>query len=803
MFRNIIKTATRNLLKNRHFTILNLLGLALGITTCLLIFFFVLDEFSFDKYNLKADRIFRINTDLKFNNTFTSRAIVAPVVAEKMMQDFAEVEKATRILPDMELAKKGDQVVSENNAAYCDANIFDVFTLPFLFGNPETALKEQDNVVISEHIARKYFDKVDVLGQTMTFMSDGNASFEFTISGVMKDIPDNSHFHFDILLLMPDKGISRNENVAALYPFRTYLLLKPGVDYKKLESKFPGFLKSNLGFYDDMIKEGNYMSMNLTPLKEIHLHSNRTDELGKNSNVQYVQIFSASAILILLIACFNFMNLSTARSVNRAREVGVRKVLGSSQRALITQFLSESMIVTVCACVVSIILCWALLPWFNQLSGKQLKLTAQTISWLLPALGIFIILIGILAGSYPAFFLSSFKPVQVLKNKWSAGSQGSRLRNTLVVFQFSISIFLMVCTFMVYRQLNYIHNKNIGFDREQILVVKNMNSLMGDKANILKTNVKQIPGVVGATLSSFLPVGNRRWENFVNGHDREIQTQFWPVDEDYLPTLGMHVIQGRNFSRQFPTDSNAVLINETAVKMFEFPNKNPINEDILYGKDKHFHIVGVIRDFNFNSLRENVTPTLFVFLNAWSKNEEGDGADNLSIKIKSADITAVLTSIEQKWKSFGVKRPFEYSFMDDDFNQLYKGEQRMANIFVSFATLAIVIACLGLIGIAAHATEQRNREISIRKILGASIPNIIILLTKDSIRLVLISIFIATPLAWLATGKWLQGFAFRANISWWIFIVAAFLSILIAFSSVISQSFKAATNSPVNSLRSE
>jgi putative ABC transport system permease protein len=803
MFSNTFKTATRSLKKNGSFTLLNILGLALGITTCLLILFYVLDEFSFDKYNLKADRIFRINTDLKFNNTFTSRAIAAPVVASKMMKDFPEVEKATRILPDMEIVKKGEEVVAENNAAYCDANIFEVFTLPLLFGNPAIALKEQKNVVISESIARKYFDKVDVLGQTMTFMGGSNASFDYKITGVMKDIPNNSHFHFDMLFLMPDNDISRNENVAALYAYRTYLLLKPGADYKRLESKFPGFLRANLPFYDAMVKEGSYMRMNLTPLKEIHLHSNRTDELGRNSDIQYVKIFSASAVLILFIACFNFMNLSTARSANRAREVGVRKVLGSSRGSLIKQFLSESLITTICACLISFLLSWALLPWFNELSGKQITLTVQRISWLLPAMGIFIVVVGILAGSYPAFFLSAFKPIEVLKNKWSTGSRGGRLRNVLVVFQFTISIFLIICTLVVFRQIRYIHNKNIGFDREEILVVKNLNSLMGDNAVLMKTKVKRLPGVVNATLSSFLPVGNRRWENFVNGHDKEIQTQFWPVDENYLSTFGMHIVKGRNFSKQFPTDSNAVLINETAEKMFAFTGNDPLNQGILYGKDKHFHIVGVVKDFNFNSLRENVTPTLFMMLNGWSKKEEGDGADNLSIKIKSADISALVSSIEKYWKSFGVKRPFDYSFMDDDFNELYNEEQRMANIFVSFAILAIVVACLGLVGLAAHATEQRNKEIGIRKILGAGISNIISLLTRDFIRLVFIAILIATPLAWLIMQKWLQDFAFRVSISGWLLLAAGIISMLIAFLTVISQSFKAATSNPVKSLRSE
>jgi putative ABC transport system permease protein len=803
MFANNIKTAIRSLLKNKGFTLLNLLGLTLGISTCLLILFYVADELSYDNYNLKLDRIFRINTDLKSDNTFSSRAIAAPVVASKMMKDFPEVERATRILPDIEYVKKAEEIVAEDNVAVCDANIFEVFTLPLLFGNPQTALKDHGNVVISESIARKYFGKVNVLSQTMTCMGDSNSSVQYKISGVMKDMPTNSHFHFDMLLLMPDNDISKNENVAALYSFRTYLLLRPGADYRKLELKFPSFLRANLGFYDAMIKAGDYMRMNLTPLREIHLYSDRTDELGKNSSIQYVKIFSVSAFLILFIASFNFMNLSTARSTNRAREVGIRKVLGSSRSSLVAQFLTESFLLTISGCVIALFLAWILLPWFNQISGKQISMGSQMLPWLLGSSVGFIIVIGILAGSYPAFFLSAFQPIQVLKNKLFAGPGGGRLRNALIVLQFSISVCLIACTLVIYSQLNYIHNKNIGFSRDQILIVKNMNSLLGNDAARMKLEAKQLPGVMNATLSSFLPVGNRRWENFVSGNEKNIQSQFWPVDEDYLPTMGMQIVKGRNFSKQFPTDSNAVLINETAVRMFAFAGNDPLGKEILYGRNKHFHIVGVIRDFNFNSLRNRVTPTLFMMLNGWSTKEEGDGADNLSMKIKPEKIKYVLAWVESFWKSSGVKRPFEYSFMDDDFNELYKSEQQMMKIFVSFTTLAIIISCLGLFGLAAYAAEQRNKEISIRKVLGASISNIVTLLSKSFIRLIVIAIVIAVPVAWLLMQKWLEDFAFRINIPLWAFGVAGLTSIVIAFLTISSQSIKAAIKNPTHSLRSE
>jgi putative ABC transport system permease protein len=423
--------------------------------------------------------------------------------------------------------------------------------------------------------------------------------------------------------------------------------------------------------------------------------------------------------------------------------------------------------------------------------------------WVFSAICGFIIMIGLFAGSYPAFFLSSFQPIHVLKNKLFVGPRGGRLRNALIVLQFSVSVCLIACTLIIYSQLNYIHNKNIGFNRDQILVVKNMNSLMGNNAGRMKLEAKQLPGVIDASLSSFLPVGKRRWENFVNGNEKEIQTQFWPVDEDYLPTMGMQIVKGRNFSKQFSTDSNAVLINETAVRMFAFAGNDPLGKDILYGKDKHFHVVGVIRDFNFNSLRENVTPTLFMMLNGWSTKEEGDGADNLSIKIKPEKITSVLARVESFWKSSGVKRPFEYSFMDADFNELYKGEQQMVKIFMSFTTLSIIIACLGLFGLAAYAADQRNKEISIRKVLGASIWNVVALLSQNFLKLVAIAILIAIPVSWLIMEKWLEGFAFRISIPVSAFVIAGFSSIVVAYLTISSQSIKAAIRNPIDGLRSE
>src|SRR5665213_406099 len=597
MFRNSIKTALRSLLKNKGFTFLNIFGLALGLVTCLLIVFYVSDELSFDKYNIKADRIFRVNTDLKTGATISTRAIASPAIAAALINSFPEVEKAVRFLPGgKQLFKKADEFVQEDKVLYCDPDIFDVFTLPMMDGDPKTALREPNSVVITESTAKKYFNNTRVVGQNLIIASNGNTVTLHKITGVIRDIPEQSHFHFDFLLSMADVPVSYLKTFATILPFSTYVLLKPGVDYQRLEAKFPSLVMKNLDFEAASEKQGDYYRLNLIPLTAIHLKSNRTDELENNGDEQYVQIFSATALFILLIACINFINLSTARSSDRAREVGVRKVLGSPRKYLVGQFLSESILITFVAALLAVTAGWILLPTFNQLSGKHLSITAQVFTWLLPSLTATVLVVGILAGVYPAFFLSSFRPVHVLKGKLSVGLKGSNLRNFLVVLQFSISIFLIIGTLVIFNQLQYIQNKDLGFKRNEVLVVKNINALDENQAIILKQEVKQLPGVADATLSSFLPTGSRRWTNWISTSTDGIQTQFWPVDEDYLPTLGIKLSNGRDFSRLFPTDSSAIIVNETAAKMLSV-SADPLNQTI-YKEDlkKEFHIIGVVKD---------------------------------------------------------------------------------------------------------------------------------------------------------------------------------------------------------------
>lgn len=801
MIRNYFKAAFRNLTKNRGFTVINIAGLALGLAVCLLIVLYVIDEASYDRHNSKGERIYRVNTDMKYGTSVTSSAIAAPKVAEALRINFPEIEKTVRLLPDPGIRfKKGDELVMEETVVYADPSIFDIFTLPMLEGDPKTALTDPNTIVITERIAKKYFNTTDVLGRTLVSVGDNNSTTVHKITGVIQNLPGQSHFSFDFFESMVDVGISSNNNFTAFFPFSTYILLKPQSDHKALEAKFPAFIKKNIGFMDDMEKKGDYIRLNLTPLPDIHLRSNRTNELGANGSIEYVYVFSGIALFILLLACINFMNLSTARSSTRAKEVGVRKVLGSSRKSIITQFLLESILMTFFAMLLAVLLAWALLPLFNQLSGKSLSFIQGSFVWMVPFIVGFIPLIGILAGSYPAFFLSAFQPVEVLKGKIATGFKGSALRDILVVFQFAISIFLIISTLVIYNQLGYIQKRSPGFNRNEVLVVKHMNAL-NNQANTFKQEIKRLPGVVSATLSSFLPTGDRRWANYVSANNNIFQTQFWPVDEDYLTTMRMDLAKGRDFNTQLSSDSSAIIINETAARVMGFTG-NPIDKTIAYGTgQKQYHIVGVVKDFNFSSLRDNISPLVMTMTTSFERKKEGDGPDAMSIRVSTENLPALMSTIENKWKAFSNNQQFDYAFMDEQFDSLYRVEQRTGKIALLFTALAIFIAAMGLFGLAAYAAEQRTREIGIRKILGADVRGLVALLSANFLKPVIIAILVASPFAWLFAEKWLQGFAYRQNIQWWIFLVAGLGAICIAMLTTGAQFIKAAMANPVKSLK--
>lgn len=800
MIKNYFKTAYRSLLKNKGFTFLNVLGLSVGLATCLLIVFYVVDELSYDRYNAKADRIYRITEDVKLNgNAQISATSEAPLLGA--LSSFPEIEKSTRLIDAGGIfmsaskfyVKKGNDNIREKNVVYAENSLFDVFTLPMIDGSPSTALNEPHSAVITESTAKKYFNKVNVVGQALMI----NDTSVYKITGVIKDIPTQSHFNYDFFLSFSSLPESK-VNAWGYSGIHNYILLKEGINTNNLAGRIEKIVIKNSFSPSGWSTGGNHLRILLTPLLNIHLRSDSQYELSKNGNIQYVYIFSVIAFFILLIACVNFMNLSTARSSNRAREVGVRKVLGSARKYLVAQFLTESIFVTLVSTIIAVGLAYLLLPLFNQMAGKQLAFTAQALIWLIPSLIVLVLVIGFLAGSYPAFFLSAFQPIDVLKGKIATGFKGGFLRSFLVVFQFSISVFLIIGTLVVYNQLNYINNKNLGFDRNQVLVIKNTSSL-GNKVKILKEELKQLPGVASVTMSAYTPTGEDRlktglFPSPIFDIKQDILTELWPVDEDYIKTMGIKLAAGRNFSKEMATDTAAVIVNEAFVK--RFGQKDPINKNVYRFSSgrQEFHIIGIMKDFNFESLKSQVLPVVLSYT-------DDNGA--LSLRIRASNLNALMAQIENKWKSVSRGQQFSYSFMDQEFDATYRTEQRIGAIFIAFTSLAITIACLGLFGLAAYAAEQRNKEIGIRKVLGASVSTIVGMLSVDFIKLVLISISIATPVAWFAMQKWLQDFAYRTTIQWYVLAIAGAIAVLIAFVTISFQSIKAALTNPVTSLKSE
>jgi len=810
LFTNYLKTTFRSLLKNKGFTILNVFGLTLGIATCLLIVFYVMDEMSYDRYNEKADRIYRINNEVRFGGKENIYAASPAPTAQALKNDFPEIEQVVRFQKAGKIrVKKGSQYIQEEKVVFADSSLFAVFTLPMIEGDAASALREPHSVVITEQTAKKYFSRTNVVGQEL-LIDEGEP---YKITGVINDLPAQSHFQYNFFLSLSTLSSSR-ENAWLSINCNTYVLLKPATDRAKLEAKFHMFLRKYLGpqfqevlhlTFDAFEQRGNYYCFSLFPVTRIHLESNCMDELSPNGNIEYIFIFSAIALFILLIACINFMNLSTARSASRAREVGVRKVLGSPRKYLIAQFLTESVMVTLAGALLAVFIAVALLPLFNIVSGKELTVSNHLLRQLLPVLLVFVLIIGCLAGSYPAFFLSAFQPIDVLKGKLASGFKGGRLRSFLVVFQFAISFFLITGTLVVYQQIKYMQSRDIGYQRDHVLIIQNTQAL-GNQAPSFKQEIKQLSGVDNATLTTGLPTTDHGsmtstsfFEDQTLDQKRAISAQRWNVDEDYLGTLVIKLKSGRNFSREMLTDSSAIIINESAEKLLT--NSHPLNQqlyapvDNLLKKIYTYHIIGVIKDFNFRSLRQNVTPLVLTL------NED---PGTLSIRFHAgSNIPAVMAAIADKWKKRSPNQQFSYSFMEEDFDALYRVEQRVGKIFISFSSLAILIACLGLLGLVAYAAEQRTREIGIRKVLGARIPTIVGILSKDFIKLVMLAILFASPLAWLAMHKWLQGFAYRIDISFWIFIIAGLIALLIALLTVSLQTIKAAMANPVKSLKTE
>jgi putative ABC transport system permease protein len=812
MLRNYLKIAWRNLLKNKTFSFINIIGLASGLACFILIALYVADELSYDRFNQKAARTYRVNSDIVFGGNKLHLAVASDPMGATLKNDYPQVEQFVRFYASngSKLVKKGDQFINESNVAHADSTLFEVFTLPVIHGDPKTALNEPNTVVISESAAKKYFGTTDVIGKNIE--TDDNGTTLYKVTAVIKDIPHNSHFNFSMIFSMDNVQYQWGNFLS--HNHQTYLVLKPGTDYKIFEKNFTQFIDKHvvpqaaqfmqIKSMDEFEKAGNKLEYTLMPLTDIHLHSDRAPELGVNGNMQYVYIFSVIALVVLLLACINFMNLSTARSASRAKEVGIRKVVGSQKRYLIRQFLTESILTTVLSTILAIGIAWLCLPWFNNLSAKELFISDLVQPKYLTVLIALPVIVGLLAGIYPAFVLSSFNPIVVLKGKLSGGLKRSKLRNVLVVGQFTISIFLIAATIIVFRQLNYIQTKKLGFSKDQMLIINGTYAL-GNNRDAFKNEVSKLTGVKGSTYAGFLPVsGSSRNDNSYSTSaamtaQNSMNMQTWNVDYDYIPMMEMELIKGRNFSKEFGTDSNATILNETAAKLLGWDD--PLGKKIYtFYQDQignrlvSREVIGVVKNFHFQSMKENIGPLCFRLAdNSWAT----------AFKVSTADIKQLVGNIESKWKTMAPGIPFSYQFMDEAFNDMYRVEQRTGNLGLTLAIIAIVIACLGLFGLATYTAEQRIKEIGVRKVLGASIRNIISMLSKDFMLLVLIASGLAIPLAWWAMHKWLQDFAYRIDIGWWIFFVAGLIALLIALITVSSQAIKAALANPVKSLRSE
>jgi putative ABC transport system permease protein len=812
MLRNYLKIAIRNLWKNKTFSFINIAGLAIGLSCFLLIALYVLDELSFDKYNANADRIYRINSDIRFGGADLHMPVTSDMMGQLLKKDYPQVEQYTRLYSfnGDKLVKKGNEYIEEEHVAHADSTFFDVFTLPAIEGNTRTALDEPNTVVITESMAKKYFpqDASHGLGKNIEVKDEKSPLYKVT--AVIKDMPENSHFHFDFLFSM--KNVDYNWGQLTSHNFYTYIRLKQGTDYKAFEKNFDQYIDKyvlpeakqfmNINSMEEFKKAGNSLVYSLMPLTQIHLHSNRQFELSPGGNIQYVYIFSAVALFILIIACINFMNLTTARSANRAREVGIRKVLGTEKGQLVKQFLFESTAMVIMALLIAIPLVWLVLPLFNDMAAKQMTATSLFTPYILPLLIALPFVVGLLAGSYPAFFLSAFRPIEVLKGKLKLGAKSGGLRSVLVVFQFWASIILIIGTVVVYRQLHYIQTRNLGFNKDQVLVVYGVNALNNNLVPF-RDEVLQLPGVSSGTLSGYLPVANsfrsdNTWSTeAVMTSKTGFDMQNWQIDYDYIKTLGMQVIKGRNFSKEFGSDSSAIIINETTAKIIGY--KDPIGKQLFRAVDQQGHIgaytiIGVVRNFNFETLHHEVGPLAF---------ELSRGGGFASFKVGTDNINQLIAKIQSKWKSMAPGVPFSHRFLDDSFDEMYRSEQRVGKIALVFSVLAIFIACLGLFGLATFIAEQRTKEIGIRKVLGASVQGIVQMLSKDFMKLVAISFVIAAPTAWYFMNKWLQDFAYRINISWWIFVAAGLAALLIALVTVSFQAIRAAITNPVKSLRTE
>jgi len=819
MLKNYFKIAVRNLLKRKAYTLINILGLATGMAVCLLIVLFIKSELGYDAIHEKADRVYRVVLERQYPGRSTSYSIIPQSIGPAIQKEFPEVLECTRIFNfgagdnGNFFMRIGDETFEERKVLAVDSNFFRVFTAQFLFGDPAIALQQPNSVVLSESAAIKMYGSAQQ-ALNKQFKTDGDDNNTFMITGVCKDWPDASHFTFNVLLAVTSFPFIREPNYIN-FAAHTYLLLSPNTSAASLQAKFPhivqkyvsGEIERNFSqTYEQFKSSGNGYNYYTQPLKQIHLTSALEGELSPNGSMRAVYIFGIIALFILIIACTNFVNLATARSLERAREVGIRKTFGSNRKSLILQFLVESILISLLSILLALGIIFLLLPLFNQLSGKELTGLYFFSAGRILLLFLFAILVGTLAGLYPAFVLSSFKPIVVLKGRFKSNRYGMGLRNGLVVFQFAISVVLIISTIIVNRQMKYMLGDQLGFKKDHIIVVERTD-LLAQQTESFKTELLKFGGIEDVSGSTAMP-GQPNYFGITfhkQGSKEPMTGRGIITDEAFAKTLGLELKEGRFFSKDFSTDSLSVVLNEKAVT--ELGLKDPIGA-LLTSPDGQFNapdgspyqytVVGVVKDFHFQSLHQPIAPLVFSNISKF-----GGIVPQMALRINAADFKNALSNLENLWKKFIPARPFHYSFLDQNLAKQYQQEQTTQKIFTIFSSLAIFIACIGLLGLAAYTTQQRSREISIRKVLGASVGNVVTMLSKDFLKLVLIAAFFAFPLAWWAMNSWLQDFSYRINITWWVFVIAALLAILVALLTISFQAVKAATANPVKNLRNE
>ena len=797
-------------MKYKFISFINLFGLTVALACCMLIVAYVSNEVSYDKFNKDAERIYRVTRSFNIPNgaEILHLSAVAPPFGPLLKNYFPDIEKITRILSNGNTALKyGEKLFNENKVYFADENLFDFFSIPVVEGNSKTALGDPFSVMLSQDMAKKYFGNEDPMNK----MIKVDRQFLYKVSGIFKEFPSNSHFHPEILLSfnsLKDSAVYGAKLLETNFgnnSFYTYLLFPKNYPIETIEAQFPAFIDKSMRTPDmpQSFKPSAGTKLYLQKMTDIHLRSHLDDELEENGDIKRVYIFSAISLFILLIGCINYMNLSTARSILRAKEIGIRKVAGAERQEITWQFLTESVIITWIAFIAAVVLTFLLLPYLSTLSGLQLS-TKVLLQWqiLLPIL-LLPFFVGFISGIYPALFMSSFEPVKVLKGLFKVGAANVSFRQVLVVAQFAISIILIVATAVVFQQLKYMQKASLGYDREQVVNIP-YTSALNPQFEAFRNELLKNPSIKNLGRSSRVPTGRLLDEldaRIMAGDSMQplnVDLKFVNVDHDFVPTYGIKMVAGRNFSRDFSTDTMNYVVNETAVKIIGWKSpQDAVGKDLAYGGIKG-KIIGVTNDFHFESMHQKIVPLLMRMPSLTQQ-----PFSNLSIKINSRNVPSTIDKIQSTWYSFLPESPFTFAFLDEKYDQLYRSEQKQGTIFTIFSFLAIFIACLGLFGLSAFATTQRVKEIGIRKVLGAGVLTIVTLLTKEFLKLVGIATVIAFPVAWFSMNNWLHDFAYRINISWWVFIMAGVIAACIALFTISFQAIKAAIANPVKSLRSE